>query len=74
VDCDGRRRRQAAGITKANAVGQFRGRSENVEQQAKIAKMLAKGMSWGDIADALKCSRSTIPKVAKRLREAGREV
>lgn len=64
-DYEDRRRRQAEGIEKAKADGRYRGRPEDVERNAAIAAMLAKGVSWSAIQDATGCSRSTIARIAK---------
>lgn len=68
-DYEDRRRRQAEGIAKGRAAGKFQGRPEDSELQGKIAKMLAAGMSYSDIQEALECGRATVAKVAKRMRE-----
>lgn len=64
-DYEDRRRRQAEGIEKAKADGRYKGRPEDVERNAAIAAMLAKGVSWSAIQDATGCSRSTIARIAK---------
>src|SRR5215510_5686238 len=45
-DYDDRRRRQAQGIAKAKAAGEYKGRPEDTERNAGIATMLASGASW----------------------------
>ncbi|KQQ40973.1 resolvase [Methylobacterium sp. Leaf125] len=65
-DYEDRRRRQAQGQAKAKAEGRYKGRAENVARNASIATMLAKGLSWSQIEDAVGCSRATIAKIAKR--------
>jgi DNA invertase Pin-like site-specific DNA recombinase len=45
-DYDDRRRRQAQGQAKAKAEGKYKGRAEDVERNAGIARMLATGQSW----------------------------
>lgn len=69
-DYDDRRRRQAQGQAKAKAEGRYKGRPEDTERNAGIARMLAFGQSWGLIIAATGCSRSTIAKIAKRAKQA----
>ena len=65
-DYEDRRRRQAEGIAKAKAGGQYNGRPEDVERNAIIASLLAAKQSWTAIQNATGCSRATVAKVAKR--------
>jgi DNA invertase Pin-like site-specific DNA recombinase len=65
-DYDDRRRRQAHGVAKAKAANAYRGRPEDTDRNAGIARMLRSGMSWTSIQAATGCSRATIAKVAKR--------
>ncbi|WP_137153515.1 recombinase family protein [Rhizobium sp. FKL33] len=67
-DYDDRRRRQAQGIEKAKARGDYKGRPEDEERNAAIMKLLAAGQSWRSIAAATGCSMSTLGRLAKRLR------
>jgi DNA invertase Pin-like site-specific DNA recombinase len=69
-DYDDRRRRQAQGIAKARVEGRYKGRPEDAERNAEIADMVAAGKSWNAIQAATRCSRATIAKIAKRLKEA----
>jgi DNA invertase Pin-like site-specific DNA recombinase len=69
-DYDDRRRRQAQGIAKAQVEGRFKGRPEDAERNAEIADMVAAGKSWNAIQAATRCSRATIAKIAKRLKQA----
>jgi DNA invertase Pin-like site-specific DNA recombinase len=69
-DYDDRRRRQAQGQAKAKAEGRYKGRPEDVERNASIAKMLVAGQTWSAIQSATRCSRATISKIAKRDRTA----
>jgi DNA invertase Pin-like site-specific DNA recombinase len=68
-DYDDRRRRQAQGQAKAKAEGRYKGRTEDVARNRAIAAMIAKGQSWTSVQDATGCSRATIAKIAKRVRE-----
>jgi DNA invertase Pin-like site-specific DNA recombinase len=69
-DYDDRRRRQAQGQAKAKAEGRYRGRVEDVERNTSIGRMIAVGQSWSTIQAATGCSRATIAKIAKRLKQA----
>jgi DNA invertase Pin-like site-specific DNA recombinase len=65
-----RRRRQAQGQARAKAEGRYKGRPEDVERNAAIARMLTSKQSWGEIQSVTGCSRATIAKIAKRLKLA----
>lgn len=67
-DYDDRRRRQAQGIAKAKARGKYRGRPENTKRNAAIMAMLERGDSWNSIIAATGCSRSTLSRLAARLK------
>jgi DNA invertase Pin-like site-specific DNA recombinase len=69
-DYDDRRRRQAQGQAKAKAEGKYKGRPEDTGRNEGIAGMLAAGQSWGAIQNITGCSRATIGKIAKRLKQA----
>jgi DNA invertase Pin-like site-specific DNA recombinase len=69
-DYEDRRRRQAQGQAKAKAEGLYKGRPENTERNAGIARMLDAGASWSDIQAATGCGRATIAKIAKRGKQA----
>jgi DNA invertase Pin-like site-specific DNA recombinase len=64
-DYEDRRRRQNQGIADAKAKGKYRGRSPDTEKRAKIAKMLASGLTYNDIQSTVQCSRKLISSVAK---------
>jgi len=66
-----RRRRQTQGIAAAKAKGVYRGRPEDAGRNEAIMKLLKAGQSWNDIQAILKPkpSRSTIAKLAKRIKE-----
>jgi DNA invertase Pin-like site-specific DNA recombinase len=65
-DYEDRRRRQAEGQAKAKAAGLYKGRPEDTERNATIARLLSKGESWSQIQRTTGCSRATIAKIAKR--------
>jgi DNA invertase Pin-like site-specific DNA recombinase len=67
-DYEDRRRRQRQGIARAKDGGLYKGRPEDVERNAAIMKMLAKGQSWSSIVNATGCSRATLAKLAKRVK------
>ena len=69
-DYDDRRRRQARGQAKAKAQGLYKGRAEDVERNDGIGCMIAAGQSWSSIQAATGCSRATIAKIAKRVKQA----
>jgi DNA invertase Pin-like site-specific DNA recombinase len=69
-DYDDRRRRQAQGQAKAKAEGRYKGRPEDAERNAAIGRMLASKQTWGEIQNLTGCSRATIAKIAKRLKQA----
>jgi DNA invertase Pin-like site-specific DNA recombinase len=68
-DYDDRRRRQAKGQAKAKAEGRHKGRPEDFDRNAAIGRMLGSKQSWGEIQSVTGCSRGTIGKIAKRLKE-----
>ena len=68
-DYDDRRRRQAQGQAKAKAEGRYKGRPEDAGRNDGIARLLDAGQSWGSIQRATGCSRATIAKIAKRVKQ-----
>lgn len=68
-DYTDRRRRQVEGIKKAKSQGKYKGRPEDFELQAKIESLLTDRKSWNYIVNMLGCSRETISKVSKRIKE-----
>jgi DNA invertase Pin-like site-specific DNA recombinase len=69
-DYEDRRRRQAQGQAKAKAAGLYKGRAEDVERNNGIGRMISAGQSWSSIQAATGCSRATIAKIAKRIKQA----
>lgn len=69
-DYEDRRRRQQQGQAKAKAEGRYKGRPEDTNRNDGIGLMLAAGQSWNVIQDVTGCSRATIAKIARRLKEA----
>src|SRR3954464_1479164 len=69
-DYEDRRRRQAQGIArrKARNNGGYIRRPEDVKRNADLADMLKLGMSWSQIQNVTGASRSTLARIAARLR------
>lgn len=70
-DYQDRRHRQKQGIAKAKEQGLYKGRRENTELLNKIEILLLENKSYSIIIHLLTCSRGTIAKVARRLKELG---
>lgn len=68
-DYTDRKRRQEQGINKAKAAGKFKGRPEDTLRNEGIGKLLKAGMSYTNIMETVKCSRATVAKVSKSLKE-----
>ena len=68
-DYDDRRRRQAQGQARAKTEGRYKGRPEDTERNRAIAALIANGQSWTSVQHATGCSRATIAKIAKRVKE-----
>jgi len=68
-DYEDRRRRQKEGIVKAKAEGRYRGRPHDLELQQKIEGLLLEKKSYDHIQYILSCSRTTISKVSKKLKQ-----
>lgn len=67
-----RRERCKQGIAKAKAQGKYKGRQEDSERNALIQKHLKAGISsWNEIQMLVGCSRGTIAKQAKELKNSG---
>ncbi|AAK89563.2 resolvase [Agrobacterium tumefaciens] len=68
-DYEDRRRRQAQGVEKAKSSGRYKGRPEDTDRNAALIRMLKSKMSWNDIVTATGCSRSTLFRLARRIKE-----
>ncbi|MFW7541294.1 recombinase family protein [Klebsiella pneumoniae] len=68
-DYTDRKRRQAQGIVKAKSDGKYKGRPEDTQRNEIIAKLLQAGMSYSDVMETVNCSRATVAKVSKSLKE-----
>jgi len=64
-----RRRRQKEGIKKAKSEGRYLGRPTDTALQQKIEGMLMDKKSYDYIQHILGCSRTTISKASKKLKE-----
>lgn len=64
-DYNDRRRRQAQGVEKAKAAGLYKGRRADLARHAQILNMLDCGMSWAQVTDITKASRSTLARIVK---------
>ena len=68
-DYDDRRRRQKQGIERLKAEGGYKGRKPDVQRNAAIMQMLQRGDSWNTIVAATGCSRSTLSRLARQIKE-----
>ena len=68
-DYEDRRRRQKEGIVKAKSEGRYRGRPCDLDLQQKIEGLLSDKKSYDYTQHILSCSRTTISKVSKRLKQ-----
>lgn len=68
-DYEDRRRRQAEGIKKAKEANRYKGRPEDRKLRSNIEVHLKDGKSYNEIQSLLGCSRHTISKVSKLLKE-----
>jgi DNA invertase Pin-like site-specific DNA recombinase len=68
-DYEDRRRRQFQGQARAKLEGKYRGRPEDVERNAGIAKLLKAGLTWSDVQSTVGCSRATVARAARRLHD-----
>lgn len=69
-DYEDRRRRQGEGIAKRKAGAGYAGRPENVKRNKAIEDMLQRGMSWSQVQTIANCSRSTVARIADRIKPA----
>ena len=68
-DYNDRRRRQEQGIVKAQSLKLYKGRKEDAKRLANIEMLLLEGKSYSVITELLNCSRKTVAKVSKRIKE-----
>ena len=64
-DYEDRQRRQSEGIVKAKKSGKYKGRKVNHGLHENISALLKTGKSYNAIVELLKCSKSTISKIAR---------
>ena len=69
-DYEDRRRRQAQGVQRAKREGKYKGRPVNVKLHQKIEGLLKEKKSYSQIEALLGCSRHTISKVSKSLKQS----
>ncbi|WP_198927065.1 recombinase family protein [Vibrio genomosp. F6] len=67
-DYEDRRRRQAQGVQRAKLEGKYRGRPINTKLRSKIERLLRENKSYSQIEELLGCSRHTISKVSKLIK------
>lgn len=67
-DYEDRRRRQAQGVQRAKLEGKYRGRPINTKLRSKIEGLLRENKSYSQIEELLGCSRHTISKVSKLIK------
>jgi DNA invertase Pin-like site-specific DNA recombinase len=67
-DYTDRRRRQQQGIDKRKSDGGYKGRKEDTARNEAIMGMLRRQESWNNIMAAMKCSRSTLSRLAQRIK------
>ena len=68
-DYEDRRRRQAQGIAKKKAEGGYKGRPVDVVLHGRVKELLSDGKSYSKVIELLGCSRATVAKVAKQMKE-----
>jgi DNA invertase Pin-like site-specific DNA recombinase len=73
-DYEDRRRRQRQGIEKLKASGGYPGRKPDDQRNAGIAQMLRRGDSWNTIIAATKCSRSTLSRLSREIKERSNDL
>lgn len=67
-DYEDRRRRQAQGVQRAKKEGKYKGRPINVKLHQKIEGLLREGKSYSQIETLVGCSRHTISKMSKLIK------
>lgn len=72
-DYTDRKRRQAEGIEKAKASGLYKGKQVNQALHTSILALIDRGVSQRQIAEAVKCSLTTV-KNAVKLRKAAANI
>jgi len=65
---DERRKMQAQGVARAQKEGKYKGRPEDKELHNRIELLLLDKKSWNFIETTVGCSRHTISKVSKKLK------
>lgn len=73
-DYEDRRRRQQQGIEKLKAAGGYPGRKPDEQRNAVIVQMLRRGDSWNTVIAATKCSRSTLSRLSRQIKEGSNDL
>lgn len=68
-DYETRMKRTRQGIEKAKTDGKYKGRKTNTAKNEAIEALLLSGKSWANIIESQGCSRGTVAKVAKLLKD-----
>ena len=68
-DYEDRRRRQVQGVQRATREGKYKGRPVDQALHDKIKSLLADGKTYSHIQNLLDCSRRTIPKASRTLKD-----
>ncbi|MFN1648239.1 recombinase family protein [Vibrio rotiferianus] len=68
-DYETRLKRQSQGIAKAKLEGKYKGKQVNQELHSKIESMLLAKMSYTQIQQTIGCSRATVARVSKAIKE-----
>ncbi|WFS03334.1 recombinase family protein [Rhizobium tumorigenes] len=64
---------QRQGIAATKAAGGYRGRPENTRRNDEIIAMLRSGRTWESVRNKVRCSNSTIARMAKRMKTESAE-
>jgi DNA invertase Pin-like site-specific DNA recombinase len=73
-DYDDRRRRQQQGIEKRKAAGGYPGRKADEQRNAAIMNMLRRGDSWNSIVAGTGCSRSTLSRLSRQIKDESNDL
>ena len=68
-DYETRQKRQAQGIAKAKEAGIYKGKQEDSERNQHIMSALAEGKSYKQVMSMFSCSRDTVARMSKRIKE-----
>ena len=68
-DYETRQKRQAQGIAKAKIDGKYKGKQEDTERNQHIMSALQEGKSYKQVMSMFGCSRDTVARMSKRVKE-----